>query len=96
MNGRGGVQPGVFPGPEGDPGPAWPLLRLRVARMDPTPENPDLPVVRQEEDMWILRVETNGKVQEYRCHTELQARALAILLLPVGGDPTPDPGSAPS
>jgi hypothetical protein len=64
--------------------------------MDPTPENPDLPVVRQEEDMWILRVETNGKVQEYRCHTELQARALAILLLPVGGDPTPDPGSIPS
>jgi hypothetical protein len=32
--------------------------------------------------MWILRVETNGKVQEYRCHSELQARALAILLLP--------------
>ena len=44
--------------------------------MEPTPETPELPVVRQEEDMWILRVETNGKVQEYRCHTELQARAL--------------------
>jgi hypothetical protein len=53
-----------------------------MARMDTTPETPELPLVRQEEDMWILRVETNGKVQEYRCHTELQARALAILLLP--------------
>ena len=42
--------------------------------------------------MWILRVETNGKVQEYRCHTELQARALAILLLPVSSEPTPEPG----
>ena len=60
--------------------------------MEPTPDQPDLPAVRQEEDMWILRVETNGKVQEYRCHTELQARALAILLLPGAGDPTPDAG----
>ena len=58
--------------------------------MEPTPENPELPLVRQEEDMWILRVETNGKVQEYRCHSELQARALAILLLPASGDGTPD------
>jgi hypothetical protein len=40
----------------------------------------------------ILRVETNGKVQEYRCGSEVQARALAILLLPEGGDPTPDAG----
>jgi hypothetical protein len=58
--------------------------------MEPTPDQPDLPAVRQEEDMWILRVETNGKVQEYRCHTELQARALAILL--AAGDATPDAG----
>ncbi len=58
--------------------------------MDPTPETPELPLVRQEEDMWILRVETNGKVQEYRCHSELQARALAILLLPASVDETPD------
>jgi hypothetical protein len=62
--------------------------------MEPTPETPELPVVRQEEDMWILRVETNGKVQEYRCHSEVQARALAILLLPTSGEPTPDPGPA--
>ncbi|HET9035179.1 MAG TPA: hypothetical protein VFN45_03210 [Myxococcaceae bacterium] len=40
--------------------------------------------------MWILRVETNGKVQEYRCGSELQARALAILLLPASGEPLPD------
>ena len=60
--------------------------------MEPTSDQPDLPAVRQEEDMWILRVETNGKVQEYRCHTELQARALAILLLPVSSEPTPEPG----
>jgi hypothetical protein len=58
--------------------------------MDPIPETPELPVVRQEEDMWILRVETNGKVQEYRCHSELQARALAILLLPGSAEGTPD------
>jgi len=60
--------------------------------MEPTPDQPDLPAVRQEEDMWILRVETNGKVQEYRCHTELQARALAILLLPGRDESTPEPG----
>ena len=56
--------------------------------MEPTPENPELPVVRQEEDMWILRIETNGKVQEYRCNSEVQARALAILLLPSSGEPS--------
>ena len=61
--------------------------------MEPTPENPELPLVRQEEDMWILRIETNGKVQEYRCNSEVQARALAILLLPSSGEPTPDAGS---
>jgi len=42
--------------------------------------------------MWILRVETNGKVQEYRCGSEVQARALAILLLPSSADPTPEGG----
>ena len=48
--------------------------------MDPTPENRDLPVLRQEEDMWILRIETNGKVQEYRCASETQAKQLALVL----------------
>ena len=50
--------------------------------MEQVTQIPELATVRQDEDMWILRVESNGKVQEYRCHTEVQARALAILLLP--------------
>lgn len=37
-------------------------------------------VVTQDEDMWIIRVENNGKVQEYRCVSEVQARTLAVLL----------------
>jgi hypothetical protein len=35
----------------------------------------------ENDDMWVIRVESNGKVQEYRCGSELQARALAALLL---------------
>ena len=62
--------------------------------MEPTPESTELPVLRQEEDMWILRIESNGKVQEYRCNSEVQARALAILLLSSGTDPAPDSGPA--
>ena len=50
--------------------------------MEQVPEIPELATVTQDEDMWILRVEVAGKVQEYRCHSEVQARALAILLLP--------------
>ena len=50
--------------------------------MDPAHTNPELATVTRDEDMWILRVEVNGKVQEYRCNSEIQARALAILLLP--------------
>jgi hypothetical protein len=38
-------------------------------------------VVTREEDVWVIRVEnTNGKVQEYRCATEVQARQLAAVL----------------
>lgn len=37
-------------------------------------------VVTQDEDMWIIRVERDGKVQEYRCVSEVQARTLAVLL----------------
>jgi hypothetical protein len=58
--------------------------------MEPTSASTELPVLREEEGMWILRVETNGKVQEYRCGSELQARALAILLLPGSAEPPPD------
>ena len=39
------------------------------------------PMVSKEAELWILRVEKpNGKVQEYRCTTEGQARQLALLL----------------
>lgn len=39
------------------------------------------PVVSKEADVWILRLEkANGKVQEYRCTTEGQARQLALVL----------------
>ena len=89
------MQPGVFTGSDARGAPAWPLLRRSVARMETAPETPELPLLRQEEDMWILRVEANGKVQEYRCGSEVQARALAILLLSAGGDAGSD-GSPPS
>jgi len=52
--------------------------------MDTASDSAPLPSVTQEEDMWILRVESNGKVQEYRCNSEVQARALAVLLFPSG------------
>lgn len=39
--------------------------------------------VLKENDVWVLRVEgNNGKVQEYRCTTESQARQLALVLVP--------------
>lgn len=38
-------------------------------------------VVSQEADVWVLRVNTaSGKVQEYRCSSEAQARQLALVL----------------
>jgi hypothetical protein len=38
-------------------------------------------VVSKEADIWVLRVQKpNGKVQEYRCTTEGQARQLALVL----------------
>jgi len=39
------------------------------------------PTVTQENDVWVLRIEkNNGKMQEYRCATEKQARQLAMVL----------------
>ena len=39
------------------------------------------PVVSKESDVWVLRLQkANGKVQEYRCTTESQARQLALVL----------------
>jgi hypothetical protein len=38
-------------------------------------------MVSKEADVWVLRLEKpNGKVQEYRCTSEGQARQLALLL----------------
>ena len=38
-------------------------------------------VVSKESDVWVLRLQkANGKVQEYRCTSENQARQLALLL----------------
>ncbi len=40
-----------------------------------------MPVVTQEENIWVLRIQKpNGKMQEYRCATENQARQLALVL----------------
>ena len=37
--------------------------------------------VVREDDVWVLRIEnSNGKVQEYRCATEGQAKQLAVVL----------------
>lgn len=41
-----------------------------------------LPVVTCEVDVWVVRLESNGKQQEYRCATEAQARQLATVLMP--------------
>lgn len=39
------------------------------------------PVVTKEEDVWVIRLEkANGKLQEYRCASESQARQLAAVL----------------
>jgi hypothetical protein len=41
------------------------------------------PVLTKEEDMWVIRVENaNGKMQEYRCATEKQAKQLFTALQP--------------
>lgn len=43
----------------------------------------DTSVVKKVENVWVLRVEKeNGKVQEYRCATEAQAKQLAQVLVP--------------
>lgn len=41
------------------------------------------PVLKKEDDVWVVRVESEqGKVQEFRCATESQARQLAMVLAP--------------
>lgn len=51
---------------------------------------PQRPTVTQEDDVWVLRIEKdNGKLQEYRCATESQAKQLAMVLS------KPDTGAPP-
>lgn len=41
------------------------------------------PKLVRDEDVWLVRVEQpNGKVQEYRCTSESQAKQLALVLAP--------------
>ncbi len=41
------------------------------------------PVVTKEDDVWVIRLESEGgKVQEYRCASETQAKQLALVLTP--------------
>ena len=39
------------------------------------------PIVVNEDGVWIVRFERSGRVQEYRCATEAQARSLERVLL---------------
>lgn len=36
--------------------------------------------VTQEGTVWVVRVDRNGHMQEYRCATEAQARQLEVML----------------
>ncbi len=39
--------------------------------------------ISKEDEVWVIRLESpDGKVQEYRCASENQARQLATLLAP--------------
>ncbi len=41
------------------------------------------PVLTQEEDVWVIRVEAeNGKTQEFRCASQRQAQQLMLVLAP--------------
>lgn len=42
-----------------------------------------MPTLQHIDGIWLVRLERDkGKVQEYRCSTEQQARALALVLAP--------------
>ena len=50
------------------------------------------PMVSKEADVWVLRLEKpNGKVQEYRCTSEGQAKQLALLLNAAPLEPSVQP-----
>lgn len=47
------------------------------------PDSPTRPTVTNEAGVWVVRVvRAGGKIQEYRCATEAQARQLEIALSP--------------
>ena len=35
-------------------------------------------------DVWVIRLQDNGKTQEYRCASEQQAKQLVMVLTPQG------------
>lgn len=46
-------------------------------------ESQQKPKLVRLEDLWLVRVEQpNGRVQEYRCTSESQAKQLALVLAP--------------
>lgn len=48
--------------------------------------NASKPSLTQEEGVWVIRLENSaGKVQEFRCATEMQAKQLAAVLMPTDG-----------
>lgn len=46
------------------------------------------PEIFQEDNVWVIRVvKPNGKMQEFRCASEVQARQLAAMLAPQEATP---------
>jgi hypothetical protein len=43
------------------------------------------PIVKKEGEAWVVRLERGGKLQEYRCASEAQARSLVAALMPRPG-----------
>ncbi|GEM_PF-1405754 len=59
----------------------WP--RARVVLLFNVYMSDEKPVVTKEDDVWVIRLTTEaGKLQEYRCASESQARQLAMVLTP--------------
>lgn len=69
--------PGGNPAEAADWTRAWAMLILTTHMPD------SKPVVTKEDDVWVIRLQTEaGKQQEYRCASESQARQLALVLTP--------------
>lgn len=57
--------------------------------MEPSSAPSVFPTLQVVDGVWLVRLERSGKVQEYRCATEAQARALALVLAPRPSAPRP-------